>query len=85
LFEPVAEAVEDVEPDVAFELEVEVGFPLALFLEVVPPQPTKVAAARMTKQIFTPDSPALIWKEGISPGAGKVHALAEHLLTSEFF
>jgi hypothetical protein len=52
----------ELDPDV--EVEVESEFVLALFLgvEALSPQPTNVAAARMTRQVFTRDSPALIWK-----------------------
>jgi hypothetical protein len=44
---------EDVDPD--DDVEVEPGFVLALFagVEADPPQPTRVAAASITRQVFT--------------------------------
>jgi hypothetical protein len=59
----------ELEDDVEFEpvVEVEPGFVLRLFagVEGEAPQPTRVAAIaviRVTRQVFTPNSPAVIWK-----------------------
>lgn len=47
---------DELEPDV--EAEVEFGLALLPGVEATPPQPTSVAAASITRQVFTGDTPA---------------------------
>ena len=61
-------AVFEVDVDVEDDVDVEVGFTplLCMGVEAVPPQLTKVRAIKMSKQIFTRNSPALILKPDVS-------------------
>jgi len=70
---PCAVVVLDVGEDVDVEVDVELGLPPVLFrgVEGLPPQPTSVRAIRMSKQIFTENSPALIWNPGASAEQSK--------------
>jgi len=49
----------DAEPGDDVELEPGLGLVLLLGMGATPPQPTSVAAARITRQVFTGDTPAL--------------------------
>ena len=86
---------DDVELDPDEELGpavVEVGdvvLALSIGADGDPPHPASVAVARavtrVTKQIFTRNSPALILEVRESAGHMREHAGAKHLLTSELF
>jgi hypothetical protein len=57
--------------DVDADVDVDVGFTplLCMGVEAVPPQLTKVRAIKMSKQLFTRNSPALILKPEVSAEA----------------